>query len=342
MKKWYPLWLAFLSLTALGQDVHFSQYWAAPVAMNPALTGKFNGIVRGTFNYRNQWFLIPTQGSVAPYQTYEASVDAPIQSDRLGNNKFGAGLMFFNDKAGDGALTTNYIMASFAYHQSLDRYGLWHLSFGLQAGAMIKQINIANLVFESQLDGFGWNRNFNNGENTFQNKAIINPDVNLGALLSAHPKERFAFNVGFAVYHVAQPKEYFLSNNTTNYLHRRFVAHGGMEFYAGYDNQWTIAPTFLFMLQGQAQQYNFGLGVNYQATDNIGIFGGGFYRYGDAGIINLGVDVYNARIGVSYDINHSGLRGASKAQGALEVSVVYVFKKERDADVQYPSYCPKF
>ncbi|MFN8309915.1 MAG: PorP/SprF family type IX secretion system membrane protein [Chitinophagales bacterium] len=342
MKKWCTFLLMAVTLGGFAQDVHFSQYWAAPVAINPAQTGKFNGVVRGTFNYRNQWFLIPTQNSVAPYQTYQASVDAPITSDRLGNNKFGVGLMFFNDKAGDGALTTNYAMVSASYHQSLDRYGLWHLSFGLQGGVAVKRVNISDLIFESQLDGFGWNKNLNNGESTFQNKAIVYPDVNLGALLSAHPKDRFGFNFGFAVHHVAQPKEHFLTNDQETYLHRRFVAHGGLEFNAGYDKEWTIAPTFLVMVQAQAQQYNVGIGVNYQANDNIGIFGGGFYRVGDAAIVNLGVDVYNARIGVSYDINHSGLRGASRSQGAMEVSVVYTFKKQRDQDVDYPSYCPKF
>jgi hypothetical protein len=54
----------------------------------------------------------PTLNQVAPYQTIQASVDAPIVSERLNNNKFGAGIMFFNDKAGDGALTTNSALAS--------------------------------------------------------------------------------------------------------------------------------------------------------------------------------------------------------------------------------------
>jgi hypothetical protein len=120
------------------------------------------------------------------------------------------------------------------------------------------------------------------------------------------------------------------------------VVHGGCEISLGSDNEWSLLPTFLFMLQANAQQYNVGLGVNYQATENIGIFGGGFYRVKDAAILNLGVDIYNARIGLSYDINHSDLRGASKAQGAMEVSVVYIFKRQRDQSIQYPMYCPKF
>jgi type IX secretion system PorP/SprF family membrane protein len=344
MKNLYIVAFMCLSVGLFAQDIHFSQWWAAPVEMNPANTGKFNGLLRATFAYRNQWFLIPTLNSVAPYQTYQASVDYSIASQRLNNNKFGVGLMFYNDKAGDGALTTNSAMLSVAYHQSVDRYGRSHLSFGLQGGFAMKQLHFQDLIFESQLDGFGWNRNINSGEN-YNSNPVIYPDVNLGAAFTSRPKDRFAYNFGFAVHHIAEPKETFL-NDKTNTLHRRYVAHGGMDISLGYDNQWTLSPTFLFMLQGQAQQYNVGLGVNYQANDNIGIFGGGFVRVNgtgfDAGILNLGVDIYNARLGLAYDINSSDLRGASKAQGALEVSVVYVFKKQRDQSINYPMYCPKF
>ena len=338
--------MLLLTGSVFAQDIHFSQWWAAPLTMNPAMTGNFNGTVRGTFDYRNQWFVIPTLNQVAPYQTIQASVDAPIVSERLNNNKFGVGLMFFNDKAGDGALTTNSALASISYHQAVDRYGKSHLSFGLQAGFVMKQVHIQDLIFESQLDGFGWNRNISNGEN-FNNKPIIYPDVNGGVMFSSRPKERIAYNFGFSVFHIATPRESFL-NDQTNKLNRRFVAHGSVEISAGNDNQWTIAPTIMFMLQGQAQQYNFGVGINYQTTnENIGIFGGGFARMNsggnfDAAILNLGLDVYNTRIGFAYDINVSGLSAASNAQGALEVSVVYIYKRQRDQAINYPMYCPKF
>ena len=52
--------------------------------------------------------------------------------------------------------------------------------------------------------------------------------------------------------------------------------------------------------------------------------------------------VYNDRIGISYDMNTSDLRGSSKAQGAVELAIVYIFKKQNDPYIQYPSYCPKF
>ena len=346
MRNLYLAFLLFIGSAVFAQDVHFSQWWAAPVAMNPAMTGNFPGLLRATFNYRNQWFLIPTLNQLTPYQTFEGSVDMALSSQRMENNKFGVGLMFYNDRAGDGGLSTNTALVSFAYHQSVDRYGRSHLSFGLQGGIVEKQINEQNLIFESQLDGYGWNKNISNGEN-FNSNPIIYPDVNAGVMFSSRPKDKFAYNFGVSVFHISAPHESFLYDQN-NRISRRFVAHGSCDISAGYDNHWTVSPTILFMMQGQAVQFNYGIGINYQTNnDNLAIFGGGFARMNsggafDAAILNLGVDVYNTRIGLSYDINVSGLSGASQSQGALEVSVVYILKRTRDQSINYPMYCPKF
>lgn len=39
--------------------------------------------------------------------------------------------------------------------------------------------------------------------------------------------------------------------------------------------------------------------------------------------------------------NHPGLKNASRAQGAMEVSLVYIFKR-RPTSIQYEKYCPNF
>ncbi|MEK7225921.1 MAG: type IX secretion system membrane protein PorP/SprF, partial [Bacteroidota bacterium] len=52
------------------QDPNFSQFFASPLTLNPALTGKFDGLFRVAGNYRNQWPTIPNA-----YQTKTVSVD---------------------------------------------------------------------------------------------------------------------------------------------------------------------------------------------------------------------------------------------------------------------------
>jgi type IX secretion system PorP/SprF family membrane protein len=342
MKKLYSLFVACsLFGSAIAQDIHFSQYYTSPLTLNPALTANINGMFRATFNYRNQWFTIPVLNSVAPYQTYQASFDMPILRERLGNDGFGFGGSFYTDKAGDGALQTFCGLASIAYHKSVDRYGRARISLGLQAGVVSKQVNISNLIFENQLDGFGWNTNLSNGENNFSNRNILYPDVNIGALWSHAPKDLIRYYLGFSMNHLSRPKESFLGDNR-NRLNYRFNVNAGAEFFVNDDYRFSISPTFLFMLQSNAQQYNVGVGVNYYVNDDIAVFGGGFYRVLDAAILNVGVELWNARIGFSYDINHSGLKNASRAQGAMEVSLVYIFKKERPTSIQYEKYCPSF
>ncbi|HLP21670.1 MAG TPA: PorP/SprF family type IX secretion system membrane protein [Chitinophagales bacterium] len=347
MRKVYSALLVMLfAIGAFAQDVHFSQYYAAPITLNPALTANINGVFRVAANYRNQWFTIPTLNSTAPYQTYQVSFDAPILRERLGNDGFGFGAVFFGDKAGDGALTTYSGLASIAYHKAVDRYGRGRISLGLQAGIVSKQIKMQNLIFESQLDNFGWNTSLSNGETNFNNKAILYGDVNFGVMWTHAPKDKFRYYLGAAVNHIpgmAQkgPVESFL-NDSRNRLRGLYKVNAGMEFFLNSDYSFSLTPTFLFMMQGQAQQYNFGLGLNYWVNDNVAVFGGGFYRVKDAVILNVGAEFYNVRLGVSYDVNHSNLRAATKAQGGLEVSAIYIFKKERPQAIQYEKYCPNF
>jgi type IX secretion system PorP/SprF family membrane protein len=341
MRKIYAaLFVTLVALNSFAQDIHFSQYYASALTLNPALTANINGDFRASFNYRNQWFTIPVLNSVAPYQTYQASVDAPILRERLGNDGFGFGGSFYADKAGDGALTTYSGMVSVAYHKAVDRYGRGRVSLGIQAGVVSKQVKINDLIFETQLDNFGWNPALSNGE-SFTNRSIIYPDVTVGAMWTHAPKDMWRYYLGFSMNHLSKPKESFLGDER-NRLNYRYNVQAGMEIFLDSYYDFSISPTFLFMMQSNAQQYNFGLGLNYWVNDDVAVFGGGFYRVMDAVIFNAGVEFYNTRVGLSYDINHSGLKAASKAQGAVEVSLVYVFRKERPQSIQYEKYCPNF
>src|SRR5689334_22889772 len=101
MRKIYSaLFIGLLALSASAQDIHFSQYTSSPLILNPATTANINGVFRAAFNYRNQWFTIPVLNTIAPYQTYQFSFDAPILREKLNNDGFGFGGSFYADKAG--------------------------------------------------------------------------------------------------------------------------------------------------------------------------------------------------------------------------------------------------
>jgi type IX secretion system PorP/SprF family membrane protein len=349
MKKTLVLLWLLQAAYVQAQDVHASQFWTTPLQLNPALTGKFNGTIRGTVNYRTQWWPIPTQNAGgAPYQTIQTSVDASFTSKRWENNKVGVGLQYFNDRAGDGVLATNNIVVSTAYHQCVDRYGRSHLSIGIQGGVVFKQIDFNRLVFENQLalDGSGWNTVNSPNYEPNLNKTIIYPDISAGATFSSKPKDQFAYNFGLALNHLSQPKEYFLSNDSTNKLKIRYVVHAGFDFRFGQDYEWSLLPSVLYMYQGRSQQYNFGLGVNYQMREFFSLYGGAYVRVNntkntDAAIVHLGAEYHDVRLGVSYDINVSRLNEASRSQGAFEVSLIYIWRREAESSINFPMYCPK-
>ena len=86
--------LLILLQTGHGQslpDPHFSQFYANPLYLNPAMAGA-NICPRVIFNYRNQW---PALSQT--FVTYNASFDMYI--DKLHG---GIGLDFIADRAGDG------------------------------------------------------------------------------------------------------------------------------------------------------------------------------------------------------------------------------------------------
>ncbi len=93
--------LSLLStLPATAQDPGFSQFFASPLTLNPALTGKFNGVLRVAGNYRNQWPAINNA-----FITSTVSLDAPILVNKLPvNDTWGIGFLAMNDKTASGIL----------------------------------------------------------------------------------------------------------------------------------------------------------------------------------------------------------------------------------------------
>src|SRR3989344_3989144 len=106
---------AVLSISALAQDIHYSQFFASPLNLNPALTGFIQGNVRGVLNYRNQWKSITPNS----YVTLGASADMAFGRGKMGDDWVGGGLIVLSDKAGTGALSKTKIMLSGSYFKGL-------------------------------------------------------------------------------------------------------------------------------------------------------------------------------------------------------------------------------
>ena len=108
-KKLLPAFvLLMISFNAFAQDPNFSQFFASPLTLNPAMTGKFDGVYRIAGNYRNQW---PTINNA--FTTYTASIDFGVMKNRIPEiDQFGVGILAFSDKSGNGILQNNSFAVS--------------------------------------------------------------------------------------------------------------------------------------------------------------------------------------------------------------------------------------
>ena len=122
-----------------GQDPHFSQYYAAPLYLNPGFTGTTKQH-RFISNVRVQWPAI-----AKTYTTYAASYDHFKPSLNSG-----FGVLATTDKAGSADLKSTNIAALYSYKVQLAEK--WVVSPGVYIGYGIRDLNFNKLVFGDQLD----------------------------------------------------------------------------------------------------------------------------------------------------------------------------------------------
>lgn len=323
-----------LAATAIAQDPHFSQFFSSPLTLNPAFTGKFNGMVRAAGNYRNQW---PTINRA--YETSTLSVDFPIMAGRIPyNDTWGVGLMGYTDKSAAGAVAFNYFSLSTAYHKGLDEDGYKQLGLGFQVTYANMLINTSKLTFADQLTSAGFT---NPTQEIFSNSTLKSNyfDVNAGILYTASTTDDNNFYAGVSLYHINRPKQQFTGVNYN--LYPRATLHAGGYFPVG--QLTTLHLSGLFSTQAGAHEAVLGGAMQFavgdpEAAKPTSFYGGGWMRFGDAIIPYVGLEWNDLRVGVTYDINISDLKTASQSRGGVEISLIYIVRHPDGKDMP----CPKF
>ena len=316
------------------QDPHFSQFFSSPMTLNPAFTGKFDGVLRAAGNYRNQW---PTINRA--YVTATASVDFPLLAGHIPfTDTWGVGLMGYTDKSADAAVSFSYFSFSTAYHKGLDEDGFHQLGAGFQVTYSNMLINTTKLKFEDQLTPFGFTGTtaeiFNN--TTLKSNYV---DVNAGILYTASTTDKNNMYAGVSLYHINRPKQEFTGVNYD--LYPRATLHAGGYFPVGQVT--TLHLSGLFSTQAGAHETLLGgamqfVAGNPDADKPTSFYGGAWMRFGDALIPYVGLEYSDVRIGVSYDINVSDLKTASQSRGGIEISLIYITRAAEGKGVP----CPKF
>ncbi len=322
--------------TIFSQDPNFSQFFASPLTLNPALTGKFDGSFRVAGNYRDQWPTI-----LRAYETKTVSADFGILKNRIADiDQMGVGILAVTDRAGDGVLVTNYAGLSLSYHKGLDENGYHQLGAGFQAAYTNKRLDVTKVVFEDELTPYGFMPG-TTGE-VFSNKQInvSYVDVNAGVLYTGTTNGYNSFYLGASMYHINRPKENFQGGEYL--LPTRTTLQGGGKIPVGSYNYMHFSAIHSIQAKatntvvGGAFSYN----VNNDDSNPVNIYAGAWYRFNDAAIPYIGLEFSGIQIGATYDINTSALKPASNTRGGMEVSLIYI-RKPSDPNARKLN-CPRF
>lgn len=323
---------------ASAQDPHFSQFYASPLTLNPAYTGKFDGVLRVAGNYRNQW---PSINNA--FTTGTLSVDFPILENKIPEtDRFGIGFIGLTDRNGNGILQNNYLGASIAYHKGLDEDGFQQLGIGFQGVYSNKRLDLTQAKFEDMLTTSGFTGVTQEVFANYNELKINYFDVNAGIMYSGSTTDDNFFYGGISGYHLNRPKESF--RGADYILSPRIAFHGGAYFPIA-DNM-SLHTSLIHQLQaGSANETVGGAAIGYTvpggtAYDKPTIFyAGAWYRLKDAIIPYLGLEWNDFRLGMTYDVNTSSLKTASNLRGGVEISLIYI-KQRREGGK--PIKCPKF
>lgn len=331
--------LAITASCAFAQDVHFTQFNSTPLLLNPAFTGAFDGPVRASVIYRDQW-----RSVTVPFKTFAASVDMPIVRDISGDDYLAAGIQLYNDQAGDGNLNNFSGLLSVAYHKFLGLEGNKSLSVGLQGGYTAKTIDLSKLYFGNQYANGGFINP--SGENLNNNVKYFT--VNAGIGYSQRINDRFSYSLGVAGNNLNQPQESLQRQKNSDVgLGMRFAAQAGAILYTG--ERFSLRPGVLYQSQSAISEVVVGNEFNYIVGGDpeirslaTNIFVGGWYRMQDAAMITAGLEHRGVRLGVSYDYNTSNLKTASAGNGGFEISLRFIGLNPIDAAHRTVYPCSRF
>jgi type IX secretion system PorP/SprF family membrane protein len=321
---------ALAALTGYGQDINFSQFYDVPLLRNPSLAGLFEGDVRVSSSFRNQW-----QSVTVPYKTIALGAEVKKQVGNS-NDFYSVGLQLTNDIAGDSKLSRTQALLVFNYHKSLGGNNSGnYLSAGVMAGAIMQRFDATNLRFDDQfVNGAYSSANptrqvFNTPKNHFY-------DATAGLSFNGTVGQSTRYYIGTGIFHITKPKVAFKQESDIQ-LNNKYVVNAGVS--APLNSQKRLIVYADYFMQGGAKQLQGGAMVNHSFDNEdevlqTSISAGVFYRLndGDAVMPVIKLDYNKFSLGVSYDVNTSKLQTASQYRGAYELTLIYTSFNNNNTD----------
>jgi type IX secretion system PorP/SprF family membrane protein len=329
---------------AQAQDVHFSQFAYAPLQVNPALTGIFDGKARISNMYRSQW-----SGIGKGFKTIYLSADAPLGREKMKNNYFGIGGMIYQDKAGEAGFKSTILEASLSYTTALTDQADHFFALGFQAGLNQQSIDLTKSTWDNQWNGDVYDPALPSGE-SIQLPQFSYLDFNAGVLYYYIPDGYNSLDIGASLSHIGSPNVSFFSL-TEAPLTRKITVHSSGEINLGRENDSWVLPKLLVMFQGKQKEILAGglfkrklqfksVYTNYRKEAYFS--GGAFYRWKDSFIVMARFEFNTVALGLSYDVNNSSLSNLAGSSNAFEVNFTFVSYVKRGNRSKNVNRMPRF
>jgi type IX secretion system PorP/SprF family membrane protein len=335
---WNLFILFCITFKVNAQDIHFSQFYEAPLLRNPSLAGIFTGDMRVQSIYRTQW-----QSVTVPYQTGSLNGEFKLPIGK-GYDYITVGGEILYDKAGTAALSATHVLPVVNYHKSLSDERNMYISLGFMGGIVQRSIDRSKITTNSQFDGNQFNSSLPTGE-TFTNSSYSYFDGNAGMSFNSQIGENEENNmfVGIAYQHFNKPSNISFYSDPGDELTPKWVYSAGLRMATTVDSYITFQGDY--STQGPYTELIAGALLTKKLDDvddpRYLINGGLFLRWDDAVIPVAKLEAKPLAISVSYDINISQLTSASSGRGGFEMALTYQTYFEHNSSKD-AIRCPRF
>jgi type IX secretion system PorP/SprF family membrane protein len=324
----------FQGINLQAQDIHFSQFYAAPLLTNPASTGMSGEGLRVANIYRNQWAKIGI-----PFETFSTSVDKKLT---ISGHSFGIGGSILHDQSSSFNLSANEFMISVSYSKIIRNQ---QFTIGLQPGYVLKSFNLEGMTFNTQ---------FNQTSQLFDvtlpslesglNDRLNYFDLNAGIFWRTMIRNIMP-NAGISVSHLNMPLQKFSTASTGTRLPMKLNVSG--EVIVPVNARIDLKPCMIYSYTPGTNEFLLGGSGDYSLarsnTPVSKIYAVAMFRLNpmrdiDAFILGGGAEFFNFNLGLIYDLNISPLSKVTNFNGAFEVSLIYTGKGHAHDNAGQPCY----
>jgi len=317
--------LAALIIPSLhSQDLHYSQFYNAPLVVNPALTGIFNGDQRVTLSFRDQGRSLPV-----PYLTFTAGYDQKIYPKKSDKGFWGIGGFFNYDKQGDSQLQLLNLNLTGSYSRIINKKNI--ITIGGMIGYANRGFDPEALRWDNNFDETtnAFNASLGSGENfSFESFSFI--ETGLGLNYRWQKNDRTKFDLGIGGFHLTTPQSRF-NESVDQSLPIR------LSIYAIHSRELTkkldLQLDAMYQIQNTYRELLLGAYLNFYLNQQRGKnrqfrIGGGYKTTADVLFFKAGVQINQLFVAASYDLDFSEDAGEHVGGAGFgpEIHLRYIIK----------------